>query len=281
METRELQYFVAVAEELHFGRAAERLGMTQPPLSRAVQQLERRLGVALLDRTSRGVALTPAGSVLLREGRAALDAVTAAERRTRRAAAGDGRPRLVLVTKAGASVELLAKLLDAYAADPEAVAVEVLLCGPGEQEGLLRDGRADVALLHRPFDSTTGLDTEELTTEGQVAVLPAGHPLTTRRELRLADLAAVPDLPLPRWPRADGRYPDGPGPEVRNHEQLFQLIALGHTMAVLPASVQVQVRSGQVVVPLVDAPAVTTVIAWPPQSTSRALAALVRTATRL
>src|SRR5215213_8620583 len=181
METRELRYFVAVAEELHFGRAAERLGIAPPPLSRAIRQLERRLGVALLERTSRTVALTEAGSVLLREGRAALDAVDAAERRTRRAAlAATGQPGLVLVTKAGAAGEMLAKLLDAYAAEPGAVAVDVVLCGVGEQERLLRDGRADVALLHRPFDSTVGFDAEELGTEGQVVVLPAGHPLTER-----------------------------------------------------------------------------------------------------
>jgi len=123
VETRELRYFVAVAEELHFGRAAERLGIAQPPLSRAIQRLERRLGVTLLERSSRGVNLTEAGSALLREGAAALDAVAAAERRTRRAGAANGTPTLVLVTKAGASAELLAKLLDAYAAEPGAIAV--------------------------------------------------------------------------------------------------------------------------------------------------------------
>jgi DNA-binding transcriptional LysR family regulator len=281
VEIRELRYFVAVAEELHFGHAAQRLGMAQPPLSRAIQQLERRLGVALLDRSSRGVSLTRAGSVLLRESHATLDAVAAAERRTRRAGASEGDQGLVLVSKAGAAVELLTKLLDAYAAEPGAVAVEVILCGPGEQERLLRDGRADVALLHRPFDSTLGLDIEELSTEGQVAVLPAGHPLSTRPQLRQAELSGLANLPLPRWPRSDGSYPDGPGPQVRNLEQLLQLIALGQTMAVLPESAQVQLRRGHAVVPLVDAPRVTTVIAWPPQTTSLALAALVRTATRL
>ncbi|WP_369639991.1 LysR family transcriptional regulator, partial [Nocardia sp. JMUB6875] len=177
MDTRELRYFVAVAEELHFGRAAQRLTMAQPPLSRAIQQLERRLGVVLLHRGSRAITLTEAGSVLLREARLALEAVEAAERRTRRAAAD--RPGVVLAVKAGASRELLSKLLDAYAAEPGAVEVEVMLCGPGEPERLLRNGTADVALLHRPYDTIAGFDTEDLHTENQIAVLPAGHPLST------------------------------------------------------------------------------------------------------
>ncbi|MEV0662674.1 LysR family transcriptional regulator [Actinomadura luteofluorescens] len=276
METRELRYFAAVAEELHFGRAAERLGIAQPPLSRAIKQLERRLGVRLLERTSRTVELTEAGKVLLREGRAALDAVDAAARRTRRAAAGE--PKLVLVTKAGAAGELLPKLLDAYAAEPGAVAVEVLLCGIGEQERLLRDGRADVGLLHRPFDSTTGLDIEELSTEGQILVLPKGHPLEGRTDLRMADIA---DLPLPRWPHGDGGYPDGPGPEVHDHAQLLQLIALSRAVALLPETARMHLRRDLAFVPILDAPTVTTVIAWPPHSRSLALAGLIQTATRL
>ncbi|QES04428.1 LysR family transcriptional regulator [Streptomyces venezuelae] len=279
METRELRYFVAVAEELHFGRAAQRLAMAQPPLSRAIQQLERRLGVVLLHRTARGVSLTEAGSVLLREGRAALDAVEAAERRTRRAAAGP--PGVVLATKAGASSELLSKLLDAYAAEPGAVAVEVLLCGPGEQERLLRDGRADVALLQRPFDTTAGLDTEDLLTERQMVVLPAGHPSAGRSHLSMAEVTALADLPLPRWPRRDGSCPEGPGPRVRDHTQLFQLIALGRACAVVPESLRAHLRGDHATVPVPDAPPVTTVIAWPPHSRSQAVAALVRTATRL
>ncbi|MFF4548349.1 LysR family transcriptional regulator [Streptomyces sp. NPDC001435] len=282
METRELRYFVAVAEELHFGRAAQRLGMAQPPLSRAIRQLERRLGATLLERTSRAVTLTEAGLVLLREARAALDAVEAAERRTRRAAlAATGHAEVVLAMKAGASSELLAKLLDAYAAEPDAVTVDVLLCGPGQQERLLRDGRADVAVLHRPFDSTTGFDTEELCTEGQVVVLPAGHPLTGRTHLRMADVAELPGLPLPRWPRPDGTYPDGPGPQVRDHTQLLQLVALGRACAIAPESSRAHLRADVAAVPVRDAPTVTTVIAWPPHSRSRAVAGLVRTASRL
>ncbi|MFF4486443.1 LysR family transcriptional regulator [Streptomyces sp. NPDC001544] len=282
METRELRYFVAVAEELHFGRAAQRLGIAQPPLSRAIRQLERRLGAALLERTSRAVTLTDAGAVLLEEGRAALDAVEAAERRARRAAlAATGQAGVVLVAKAGAAGELLARLLDAYAAEPDAVTVDVLLCGIGEQERLLRDGRADVALLHRPFDTTAGLDTEELRTEGQVVILPAGHPLTRRTHVRMADVADLPGLPMPRWPGPGRTYPDGPGPQVRDHAQLLQLIALGRACAILPESSRAHLGDALAAVPVLDAPAVTTVIAWPPHSRSRAVAGLVRTAAGL
>lgn len=282
VETRELRYFVAVAEELHFGRAAARLGIAQPPLSRAIGQLERRLGTPLLHRTNRAVALTEAGAVLLREARAALDAVEAAEQRTRRAArAAVDQPSIVLVSKAGASSELLAKLLDAYAAEPGAVRVEVTLSGPGQQQRLLRTGRADVALLHAPYDDLVGLDAEELTVEPQVAVLPAGHPLSGRAGLTLAELDEQVGLPAPRWPGPDGRYPDGPGPEVLDHTQLMQLISLGRTYFLAPASAAAQLRDDVVAVPVTDAPPINTVIAWPPHSRSQAVALLVRTALRL
>lgn len=274
-----MRYFVAVAEELHFGRAAQRLAIAQPPLSRAIQQLERRLGVVLLHRTTRAITLTEAGSVLLQEARIALDTVEAAERRTRRVAAG--QPGVVLAAKAGASSELLSKLLDAYAVEPDAVAVEVMLAGPGQPETLLRTGRADVALLHRPYDTVTGFDCEDLYTEQQVLVLPTGHPLANRSQMSMAEINALTDLPLPRWPRRDGTYREGPGPQVRDHTQLLQLIALGRTCAVMPESLRAQLRDGHAIVPVPDAPAVTTVIAWPPHSRSKAVADLVRTATRL
>ncbi len=282
METRELRYFVAVAEELHFGRAAQRLGIAQPPLSRAIHRLERRLGATLLERTSRAVTLTEAGAVLLREARAALDAVEAAERRTRRAAlATTGHARVVLAAKAGASSELLAELLDAYAAEPDAATVDLLLCGIGEQEQVLRDGRADAALLHQPYDTTAGFDIEELRTERQVVILPAGHPLTRRSHVRMAEVTELPGLPMPRWPGRDGTYPDGPGPRVRDLAQLLQLITLGRTCWIAPESCRSQLRDDLATVPVLDAPPVTTVIAWPPHSRSRAVAGLVRAATRL
>ena len=284
LETRELRYFLAVAEELHFGRAAERLGIAQPALSRAIQQLERRLGVALLVRNRRGVSLTGAGEVLLHEGRAALDAVTAAARRTRRAGGADrpGGPgnRLVLAVKAAMSHELLQKLLDAYAAEPGAAEIEVLPSGTCQQEQMLRDGRADVALMHTPCNSLAGFDSEELLTEGQIAVLPAGHPLAARRTLSLAEVSDIPGLPPARWPR-NGEYPPGPGPEIHDLTQLAQLIALGRTVAVLPESARASLWAEHAAVPVSDAPPVVTHIVWPAHSRSLALAALVRTATRL
>ncbi|MCX4461238.1 LysR family transcriptional regulator [Streptomyces sp. NBC_01728] len=279
MEIRELRYFVAVAEELHFGRAAQRLEIAQPPLSRAIARLERQLGVTLLERTSRKVTLTEAGAVLLSEGRAILSAVAAAERRTQQAA--QRRPRLVLAVKSGTAGELLAKLLDAYRAEPGAATVDLLLCEAHQQQKLLQDGQADVALLHLPFDSTAGLDTETLHTEGQVAILPTSHPLAGRSQIRVAEITALPELPMARWPGPGGNYPEGSGAEVRNLTQLFQLIALGRTTVIMPESASTDLRRDLAAVPVLDAPPVTTVIAWPSQSRLRAVADLIRVATRL
>ena len=273
LETRELRYFVAVAEELHFGRAAVRLGMAQPPLSRAIGRLERRLGVRLLDRDRRWATLTDAGRVLLKEAGVALDAVAAAAHRTRRA--GAPRGPLVLVTKAGASHELLQRLLDAYAGP-----IEVLLCEVGEQAGRIRDGQADVALMHRPYDDLAGFVTEDLLVESQVAIVPAAHPLASREQVTLAEVSHVPGLPIARWPRLDGTYPDGPGPEVHTQSQLAQLVALGKTLLVIPASARAWQWPEHVAVPVTDAPDVTTVLAWPPGNQSPAVDALVRAARR-
>ena len=100
-------------------------------------------------------------------------------------------------------------------------------------------------------------------------------------EITLAEAAHVPDLPLPRWPLDDGTYPEGAGPEVHDHTQLLQLVALGRTCVVLPESVAPHLTEALTTVHVLDAAPVTTVIAWPPHSHSRAVADLVRTATRL
>jgi DNA-binding transcriptional LysR family regulator len=270
VETRELAYFVAVAEELHFGRAARRLGIAQPPLSRAIRQLERRLGVTLLVRDSRAVTLTPAGQVLLREGTAALAAVAAAVRRTQRAGSPDRR--LVLAIKPGGDAGLLPGILAAYECSPGALPVEVV-CSFGQRAAMLRDGRADVAMLYAPREDLSGLATEELLVEDQVAVLPRGHRLARRAALSMADLQ---DETMPRWPHLP---PDGAdGPIVQDTGQLMQLIVLGQVVAVLPRSVQDQLRHDLVCVPVIDAPATTLLLGWPEAASSRALAAFVRAA---
>jgi DNA-binding transcriptional LysR family regulator len=268
MESRPLRYFVAVAEELNFARAAERLGISPPPLSRAIRQLETEMGVALFERTTHSVALTPAGTVLLAEARIALDALQAAERRAQRAAATE--PKLILAVKADGDAGLLEPILTRYASEPAAVPVVVRLCNWLEQPRLLRRGEADAALVHEPFDRT-GLDTETLATESRVAVLAATHPLAARDHLTLADLGLRPgDL---------HRFLEEIRSKGRDLAQLLTLIGLGDLTAVLPASVAARYpRPGVVYRPITDAPPATLAIAWPQQSRSTATAALVRAA---
>ncbi|MGP4014061.1 LysR family transcriptional regulator [Streptomyces sp. 4N124] len=269
MESRPLRYFVAVAEELNFARAAERLGISPPPLSRAIRQLETDLGVTLFERTTHSVALTPAGTVLLDEARVALDALEAAGRRAQRAAAPE--PKLILTVKADGDAGLLEPILARYASEEAAVPVSVQLSGWLEQPGLLRQGEADAALIFEPFDRT-GLDTEALTTEPRVAALAAGHPLAAREQLTLADLDLEPGTvgPYLRATRSRGR----------DLAQMLTLVGLGEAVPLLPASVAARYpRPGVVYRPVLDAPAAVLVIAWPQQSRSTATAALVRAAT--
>lgn len=270
VETRELRYFVALAEELHFGRAAQRLGIAQPPLSRAIRQLERRLGVTLVERTSRAAHLTAAGEVLLHEGRAALDAVAAATRRAQRA--GSGSPRLILAMKPAGDSGLLPQILAEYDSQPDAVPVEIVF-SIGQRAAILRDGRADVGLLHSPQNDLSGLDAEELLTERQVVVLPEYHPLAQRSSVRLADLDSEK---MPRWPEA--AHDNSAGPVVRDTGQLMQLIKLGRMVAVVPESARGLLHAGLVCRPVTDAPTATLVIAWPQNSTSLHVAAFVRAA---
>ncbi|WP_081604858.1 LysR family transcriptional regulator [Rhodococcus qingshengii] len=279
LETRELRYFLAVADELHFSRAADRLGIAQPPLSRAIQRLESRLGVKVFERDRRGVELTDAGRVLVSEARMVIEAVEAAARRTRRA--GSPREQLVLATKAGASLELLQRLLEEAAKRSDIPDIEVLLCEVGEQAALLRGGRADMAIMHRPVDDLYGFDTEDMLAEGQVAIVPAGHFLATRTHVTLSLIRDIPDLPLARWPKLDGSYPEGPGPEVRTQSAIAQLVALGKALLVIPTSSRAWQWPQHVAIPVTDAAAITTVLAWPAGSRSADIGALARLAAEI
>ncbi|WP_406144535.1 LysR family transcriptional regulator [Streptomyces sp. NBC_01012] len=255
LETRELEYFIAVADELHFGRAAERLSIAQPALSKAIRRIETRLGVQLLLRSSRHVSLTPAGETLLHHGRHAIDAVAAAARHARRA--GDTEAHLRLVVKAGGDAALLSGILTRYSRQPGARQVDILFGGATDRVERLHDGRADVALLHTPFDDLTGLAYETLHVEGRVAILPCEHRLASRTELRLADLEHET---LPRW---KGVSDGGTGPEIADVPQMIQMITLGRTIAMLPRSLVEPVPPGVVCVPVTDAPASHLVLAWP------------------
>jgi DNA-binding transcriptional LysR family regulator len=296
VEVRELRYFLAVAEELNFSRAAQRLGMAQPPLSKAISQLESRLGVRLLERTTRQVSLTVAGQVLLENGRAALEAVFAATRRAQRA--GQPEPRLAVAVKSGSDGGLLRDIIAAYQA-PGLPPVHVLVGSWGQPEALLREGRADAALLRSPFNRR-GIEVEELLSEPRVAALPAGHRLAGRTRLRRADLAAEP---LPRWADADqataaywaGRDPgsagtawpaEGPpdpgmaGPLVSDLTQLLEVVALGQAVAFLPASTARRNPRGDVIYrPVADLSPSIVAVSWPDGCRSQAVAAFVAAAT--
>jgi DNA-binding transcriptional LysR family regulator len=263
LETRELAYFQAVADELHFGRAATRLGISQPALSKSIRRLERRLGVALLERTSRAVTLTGAGRVLAREAPVALDAVAAAATRTQRA--GTPEPRLMLAMKPGGDAGLLPAILAAYEREPGMLPVEVVFAADSAR--LLREGQADAALLYAPPDELRGLDTETLLTEAAVAVLATTHPLAQRPSLQLADLA---DENLHRKPAEPAAMP--------SLSELMHLIALGRKVAILPRVLTTPLRDDLTTVPVTDVPPVTLLLAWPAHSTSPSLAALARAA---
>ena len=271
LETRQLRYFAAVAEEQHFGRAAERLGMAQPPLSRAIRDLERQLGVQLLVRTTRQVTLTTAGESLLDDARRVLDLVAAAERRARRA--GHESPVLRVALKADYDAGLLPKILDAY----DVLPVELLLGGPGDQAAALHDGRADVALVPTPYNEQ-GLDSEALVTSPRLVALAAADPLAARKSLRLSDLAG---RELPNGSRAedgDVRAPSG-SRKVRDLSQIFNLVEVGTLVWYLPQWLaERHPRPGVAYRPVEDLPPATLYVAWPAESRSTAVAAFVRTA---
>ncbi|MGD0698413.1 MAG: LysR family transcriptional regulator [Trebonia sp.] len=278
LETRELEYFIAVADELHFGRAADRLSIAQPALSKAIQRTETRLGVTLFIRSSRHVELTPAGEALREHGRHALNAVSAAARSARRAAATQADLRLVL--KPGGDAGLLSPILGEYSHQPDARRVDILFSGPADRADFLRDGRADVGLLYAPFDDLDGLDHETLLVEDRVAILPSGHRLAGCASVRMSDLEGET---LPRWklPRGKG-IPggDGTGPEVADVVQLLQMITVSRMIAVLPRSLVEPVGAGLVCVPVADAPPSRLVLAWNEQDRRPLVASFVAAALR-
>ncbi|MGW7514676.1 LysR family transcriptional regulator [Streptomyces sp. NPDC054796] len=279
LETRELEYFLGVAEELHFGRAAARLSIAQPALSKAIRRIETRLGVPLFIRSSRHVELTPAGEALREHGRHALNAVGAAVQSARRAA--DPRGHLRLVLKPGGDAGLLSPILAEYAHEHEARRVDILFSGPADRADFLLGGRADVGLLYVPFDALEGLAHETLHAEDRVVIVPSGHRLAGRASVRQADLEGET---LPRWKGVPG-VPgdpggDGDGPEVADVVQLLHMIRVSRMVGVLPRSLVEPVPPGLVRVPVTDAPPSRLVLAWNEQDRRPMVASFVAAALR-
>ncbi|NEW68958.1 LysR family transcriptional regulator [Streptomyces rhizosphaericus] len=266
LETRELVYFVAVAEELHFSRAAERLGMAQPPLSRAIARLERRMGVDLLRRTSRRVELTAAGSVFLEECLSLLDGLDSAVRRAQQASLP---PRLVLAVRPGAGSGLIAQLLRSY----DGVEPELLFTH--DRTKALRDGTADVALVCVGSDDLAGLRTIELAEENPVALLPRGHTLAGR--------ATVTATELRRDPAFAERCPP------MGLDEMLDRVALGRLIAVVGSAAGERLTPEVCAVPVTDLPATTLALGWLEHTTRHStrhmarpeITALVRAARRI
>lgn len=190
MELRHLRYFQAVAEEKHFGRAAAKLHMAQPPLSQQIKQLEDELGVTLLSRTTRRVDLTPAGRTYLARVRTILQAVDAAGEEAKRIGSGlEGR--LVVGCVGSATYSLLPSLARALSEHLPGVdfAFQGEMLSP-DQVAALRDGSIDLALLRPSGDAADQTDLRFVTLreEKYVVALPEGHRLATRSRVRMADL---------------------------------------------------------------------------------------------
>lgn len=273
LETRELEYFIAVADELHFGRAAARLSIAQPALSKAIRRIESRLGVTLFVRTSRHVELTVAGRALQEHGRHALNAVSAAVANAKRA--GDPRAALRLVLKPGGDAGLLSGILAHYAHQPDARQVDILFSGPADRADFLRDGRADVGLLYAPFDDLEGLAHETLYTEDRVAIVPAGHRLAERSGVRMSDLDGET---LPCWRGVPGA--ENTGPEIADVVQMLQMIMVGRMIGMLPRSLVDPVPARLVAIPVTDAPPSRLVLAWNDEDRRPLVAAFVAAATQ-
>jgi DNA-binding transcriptional LysR family regulator len=199
VELRHFRYFVAVAEELHFGRAAARLHIAQPPLSRQIRDLEREVGTTLFARVARGVELTPAGRALLPEARLTLAQAERAQRTAQRAALGEiGRLR-VGFTEAATYSGVLPSVLGFFRMHLPLIGVSLFEMDSAHQEDAFRDGRIDLGILQSPpADAERWLRVEQVYTDPLVVALPATHAFACRTRIALADLRADSFVFFPR-----------------------------------------------------------------------------------
>jgi DNA-binding transcriptional LysR family regulator len=260
MELRHLRYYVAVAEECHFGRAAQRLHMAQPPLSQQIKQLEAELGVILLTRSTRKVELTPAGAVYLDHARAILARVDLAADEVSRVAAGH-LGRLAIGFTGSATYDVLPMLARVLREDLPGIDLDLKgeMLTPDQVAGLL-DHSLDIGFL-RPPVRNPDLEVRVLRREPLIAVLPASHSLAAKANVRLADLREEPFICYPSHHRSvvyesviDACEKAGFVPadihEVAETSTLVSFVAAGLGVALVPSSVQHLSITGAVFLPL-------------------------------
>jgi DNA-binding transcriptional LysR family regulator len=195
-EARLLRYFLAVADELNFTRAAERLNIAQPALSAQIRQLEAQLGVRLLERTTRSVGLTEAGRVLYERGPAALAALEDAWEAARRAGRGEaGRLRIAYSPSAG--YETAPRLVEAMSERYPGVEITAEVLPTPEVVRAVLDGRVGVGVARTPTP-IEGVRLRMVRLERQGVLVPAGHPLAAHAEVELSGVAEHPILAHPR-----------------------------------------------------------------------------------
>jgi DNA-binding transcriptional LysR family regulator len=276
MDLRELRYFVAVAEELHFGRAAARLHMTQPPLSRAIRRLEADLGHTLLLRSPAGVALTPAGAALVDEARTLL---AHADQLRSRVGAAAGTPTLTVGTLGDSADGSGPQLAAAYRERHPGVRVRVREADLTDPTVGLRAGLVDVALTRGPF-TEDGLTVHVLRADPVGVVLRADDPLAGRPALHSADLADRPWFQLPEgtdpvW-RAFWNGVDRGGPTVRTVHECLSAVLWNGTVGLAPMAHDLP--AGLTTVRLVDMPPSPLVVAWPGDDPGPLVRSFVRVA---
>lgn len=271
MELRHLRYFIAVAEELHFGRAAQALGISQPPLSQQIQALEQELGARLFERTNRRVALSEAGRLFLEEARQVLAQVDKAADVARRAQLGELGEMKIGFTSSAPFNSSIPKAIYSFRQRFPAVHLNLKEMSSRDVADALLDESIEVGLM-RPLPLPDSLIATELLREPLVAVLNAAHPLAQGSEpgINMADLAHEPFVFFPRsygsglhaqllsLARQAGFTPHF-AQEAAEVMTIIGLVSAGLGVSVLPASFQRMRIDGVVYRTLLDEDAVTAV----------------------
>lgn len=288
LDSRLLRAFVAVAEDLSFSRAAERLHLTQQALSGQIRQLEARVGTPLFDRTTRRVELTAAGEALLPQARAALEAMRLGTEAARRAG-GDG-DRLAVALFPLASTEVGGRILRRFADEHPDVELDVGTLGMHDAVAALRGGKAHVAFVRPPFASD-GISMVSILAEPIVAALPAGHPLAADDAVDPGALAREPQVWVEGadavqsdfWTLAEHRdgAPARIGARMTSFDSFFEVVSAGLAVGVCPASAAEAlgpVFPGVRFLPLTGAKPSTVAVAWLTAGETPAVRAFVQTA---